>query len=204
VDAKERPGLGLQETDRELVDKIRRGDKAAFCTLVERHTQQLLGMAYSLVGDATDAEDVVQETLLETMRKLDSFEGRSTVGTWMRGILVFKASKLRRQRRRHQALPLGGDGTTGGGGGDGEMPGPGVEAPPEVGQTVAAVDSRVDAAAMLETLSAEHRQVVVLRELEQLSYGEIAEMLKIPIGTVESRLYRARQELKKRFAEYSP
>jgi RNA polymerase sigma-70 factor (ECF subfamily) len=194
----------LQETDRELVDKIRRGDKAAFCTLVERHAQQMLGMAYSLVGDATDAEDVVQETLLETMRKLDSFEGRSTIGTWMRGILVFKASKLRRQRRRHQALPLGGDGTTGSGVGDrGDLPGPSIPAPPEVGQTVAAVDSRVDAAAMLDTLSAEHREVVVLRELQQMSYGEIAELLKIPIGTVESRLYRARQELKKRFTEYS-
>ncbi|HEX4125849.1 MAG TPA: sigma-70 family RNA polymerase sigma factor [Tepidisphaeraceae bacterium] len=194
----------LQETDRELVDKIRRGDKAAFCTLVERHAQQLLGMAYSLVGDATDAEDVVQETLLETMRKLDSFEGRSTVGTWMRGILVFKASKLRRQRRRHQALPLGGDGTTGPMAGDrGDLPGPSVEAPPETGRTVAAVDSRVDAAVMLQTLSTEHREVVVLRELQQMSYGEIAEILKIPIGTVESRLYRARQELKKKFAEYS-
>jgi RNA polymerase sigma-70 factor (ECF subfamily) len=189
-----------QETDRELVDKIRRGDKGAFCTLVERHTHQLLGMAYSLVGDATDAEDVVQETLLETMRKLDSFEGRSTVGTWMRGILVFKASKLRRQRRRHQALSLGGDATVPGGG---EMPGPSVEAPPETGRTVAAVDSRVDASAMLQTLSAEHREVVVLRELQQMSYGEIAELLKIPIGTVESRLYRARQELKKKFTEYS-
>jgi RNA polymerase sigma-70 factor (ECF subfamily) len=191
----------LQETDRELVDKIRRGDKAAFCTLVERHAQQLLGMAYSLVGDATDAEDVVQETLLETMRKLDSFEGRSTVGTWMRGILVFKASKLRRQRRRHQALSLGGDGATGQV--DGDKRGPSIEAPPEVGRTVAAVDSRVDTAAMLQTLSPEHREVVVLRELQQMSYGEIAEMLKIPIGTVESRLYRARQELKKKFNEYS-
>jgi RNA polymerase sigma-70 factor (ECF subfamily) len=65
------------------------------------------------------------------------------------------------------------------------------------------VDSRVDASAMLQTLSAEHREVVVLRELQQMSYGEIAELLKIPIGTVESRLYRARQELKKKFTEYS-
>jgi RNA polymerase sigma-70 factor (ECF subfamily) len=67
-----------------------------------------------------------------------------------------------------------------------------------------AVDSRVDVMAMLDTLSDEHREIVVLRELQQLSYEEISAMLKLPLGTVESRLYRARQELRKRFGGYTP
>ena len=64
------------------------------------------------------------------------------------------------------------------------------------------VDHRTDVTAMLKTLSAEHREVIVLRELEGMSYGEIAAALGVPQGTVESRLYRARQELRERFKGY--
>ena len=96
----------LQETDTELVAKIRRGDKAAFQELVRRHADSLLGMAYSLVGVMADAEDVVQETLMVALRRIQSFEGRSQVGTWLRGILIFKAAKLRTDRARCERLCL--------------------------------------------------------------------------------------------------
>lgn len=186
----------MQETDPELVTKIRLGDKAAFQELVRRHADSLLGMAYSLVGSRADAEDVVQETLIVALRRIQSFEGRSAVGTWLRGILVFKAAKLRRSRKVRSTMTL----QDHDGSGDAERADNGLASR----SATVAVDSRVDVTAMLDTLSQEHREIVVLRELQQYSYEEISQMLKIPIGTVESRLYRARQELRKRFGGYTP
>ncbi len=184
----------MHEPDSELVRKIKHGDKPAFKELVHRHADSLLGMAYTLVGNRSDAEDVVQETLLVAMKKIQTFEGRSTIGTWLRGILVFKAAKLRRSRKVRATVPIQDhDGSS-------EAPRLDIGLSSRSGST--AVDSKVDVMTILNTLSEEHRAIVVLRELEQYSYDEISKMLKIPIGTVESRLYRARQELRRRFPGY--
>jgi RNA polymerase sigma-70 factor (ECF subfamily) len=181
----------LQVSDAELVHRIRGGDQAAFRELVNRHGDSLYGLACSVMGNASDAEDVLQETLLGAFRRLAAFEGRSSVKTWLVRILLNHASKFRRSRRirRTSVLP--------------------DEVGPEDGQTpagpnspAAIVEGRIDLDAMLQILSAEHREVIVLRELQQMSYDEIAATLKIPRGTVESRLHRARQELKRRFAGY--
>lgn len=183
----------MQETDPQLVERIRRGDKEAFAELVRRHADGMLAMAYALVGSRPDAEDVVQETFLVALKKIASFEGRSAVGTWLRGILVFKASRLRRSRKIRGALTLSDhDGADDPARGDSGL---------ATRSASAAVDSRIDAMAMLDSLSQEHREIVVLRELQQYSYEEISRMLKLPIGTVESRLYRARQELRKRYGQ---
>ena len=184
----------MQETDTELVAKIRRGDKAAFAELVRRHGDSLLGMAYSLVGIMADAEDVVQETLMVALRRIQSFEGRSQVGTWLRGILVFKAAKLRRSRKVRTAVPIQDH--------DGSAEADRADSRLSSRPASIAVDSRVDVMQMLQTLSDEHREILVLRELQQFSYDEISAMLKVPLGTVESRLYRARQELRKRYSGY--
>jgi RNA polymerase sigma-70 factor (ECF subfamily) len=184
----------LQETDTDLVAKIRRGDTAAFQELVRRHADSLLGMAWSLVGHTADAEDIVQETLLVALRRIASFEGRSAVGTWLRGILVFKAAKLRRSRKVRSTLPIQEH--------DGSADAERSDSRLSSRSASAAVDSKVDVKAMLDTLSEEHREILVLRELQQFSYDEISAMLKLPMGTVESRLYRARQELRKRFSGY--
>lgn len=151
-------------------------------------------MAYSLVGSRADAEDVVQETLMVAMKRIGTFEGRSAVGTWLRGILVFKAAKLRRSRKVRSTIPIHDH--------DGSADATRADAGLATRSASAMVDSRVDVTEMLKTLSQEHREIVVLRELEQYSYEEISQMLKIPIGTVESRLYRARNELRKRFGGY--
>src|SRR5665213_459384 len=160
--------------------------------MVRRHAEGLFAMAYSLLGSAHDAEDAVQETLITAMNRIGTFEGRSTLGTWLRGILVFKADKVRRSRKVRSALPLQDYDGASGGRADSRL---------TSRSPVAAIDSAADLNVMLQTLSPEHRQIIVLRELQQLSYEEISKMLKIPVGTVESRLYRARQELKKRFGD---
>jgi len=179
----------LEASDAELVQRIRAGDGAAFQALVERHGNGLFGLAYTLLGSAADAEDVVQETFLGAFRRLEAFEGRSAVKTWLTRILLNHVSKLRRSKRVRKAEST-------------ETPAASNDRSLRTGSPAVAVDSRVDVMAMLDTLSPDHRQVIVLRELQGLSYEEIAEALGVPRGTVESRLHRARQELKQRYAGY--
>jgi len=183
-----------QARDAELVRQIKKGNKSAFAQLAAAQGRSLFRLAYSLLGSAADAEDVVQETMLAAINQIHSFEGRSSVGTWLASILIFKASKVRRSRRVRWAVPIdrAGENTL-------EQ-----DSRLHAAATTTAVDRHVDVAAMLETLSDEHRQVLVLRELQQLSYEEISQILKVPGGTVMSRLHRARQQLKERFGEYEP
>jgi len=188
-----RPGVSvLQRSDAELVQLIRNGDESAFKELVNRHSDYLYGLAYSQMGNAADAEDVLQETLLGAFRRFEAFEGRSAVKTWLVRILLNHASKLQRSRRVRRAMSLP----------DEVGPRDGVGDRLQPSSPAAIVEGRIDLDAMLQVLSDEHRQVIVLRELQQMSYDEIAETLKIPRGTVESRLHRARHELKRRFAGY--
>lgn len=181
----------MQVTDAELVRRIRAGDESAFRALVDRHSDGLYRMAYSVMGSAADAEDVLQETFLGAFNRLSAFEGRSSVKTWLVRILLNQASKVRRSQRVRKADPLP------------EQIGPASGDEKYAGSSpAAAVQSKVDVNEMLQTLSPEHREVIVLRELRQMSYDEIADALRIPRGTVESRLHRARQELKRRYEGY--
>jgi RNA polymerase sigma-70 factor, ECF subfamily len=202
--AREQPrrSLGLQETDselsgprreeRELIERVRKGDDSAYELIVQTHAKRLYGLAYSMLGSPSDADDVVQETFLGAYKQLPSFEGRSSLKTWLTRICVLQVSKLYRSRRVRRAASLDAGDDSGGAGDSG----------PSVGSHAEHSDRRADVQAMLATLSPEHRQVLVLRELQGLSYKEIADALGIPQGTVESRLFRARQELKERFKDY--
>ena len=121
-------------------------------------------------------------------------EGRSTVKTWLTRILVRQAARCHRSRGAHRALPL--------------------EALSESSQAALAaraagpsssdLDIRMDVLGMLDTLSADHREVIVLREFQGLSYDEMAEVLGVPRGTVESRLFRARRQLAELLTDYLP
>jgi RNA polymerase sigma-70 factor, ECF subfamily len=169
---------GLEQTDGELVARARVGDLGAFDVLVDRHVDGFYGMAFHMVSRREDAEDVVQETLLAVHQGLERFEGRSSFKTWATGILMRQASLcLRRRPKKMGSLE-------------------GVE-DSGAGKQTRAADARMDLAGMLAKVSEEHREVLVLREIQGLSYDEIAEVLKVPRGTVESRLFRARAELKK-------
>jgi len=168
-----------------LAAKAAKGDRAAFHELVDRHAQRLYRLAVSLVGGAADAEDVLQETFAGAFRNLRTFEARSSVKTWLSRILVIQAAKWRRERTRR--------------GGEEPMPA-GIAA----GDQTAAAQARIDLDAALQQLSPEHREVLVLREMQQMSYEEIAQALDIPRGTVESRLHRAREQLREKLQAYLP
>jgi len=166
--------------DIELLRRAGDGDSAAFHALVDRHAQRLYRLAVTLIGNAADAEDVLQETFIGAFRGLRSFEGRASVKTWLTRILVRQAGQWHRNRRRRRLEPLG--------------------------DSVAAssAEADFDVRAAMGQLSPEHREVLVLREFERMSYEEIAEALDIPRGTVESRLHRARSEMREKLKAYLP
>ncbi len=176
----------LHETDFGLVARAGRGENSAFHELVDRHSAALFRLAFLLVGNETDAEDVVQETLLGAFQHLRRFRGRSSVKTWLTRILVKQAAMHHRSRSRWRTASLDQAG---------EERAVVVEAS-RSDSPVQRADTRMDAQAVLEALSPAHRHMIVLREFEGMSYKEISEVLNMPRGTVESRLFRAREHLK--------
>jgi RNA polymerase sigma-70 factor (ECF subfamily) len=169
--------------DADLLKRSAAGDGTAFHQLVDRHGDRLFRLAKSLVGNAADAEDVLQEAFAGAFRGAGKFEGRSSVKSWLTRIVITQAAKFWRSRRGKRDQPLEGEIGSGDGG-------------------AAAVDAKLDLNACLKNLSEEHRQVLVLREIDGMAYDEMAEVLGVPRGTVESRLFRARAELKKRLKDY--
>lgn len=177
----------LEPTDIDLLRGAAAGDGAAFHTLVDRHATGLYRLARSLSATEQDAEDVLQETLMAALRGAASFDGRASVKTWLARILMRQAARAwNRERRSRAALPLDT-----------------CEPPARGGGVAVAVDRKIDLAAVLAQLPEDHRQVLVLREVEQLSYADIARVLNVPIGTVDSRLHRARREMRARLEEYA-
>ncbi len=181
-------------TDPELAKRFQHGDDAAFHELMDRYADVLFGLAISLVGVRADAEDVVQETFAGAFRRLAYFEGRSSVKTWLTSILVRQAGKCRRSRGRHKAVPID----------DVSEASQYVLKNAQIVSQADGRDIRMDVLAMIRALSKAHREVIALRELQGMSYEEIAEALHVPRGTVESRLFRARCELKELLKAYLP
>jgi RNA polymerase sigma-70 factor (ECF subfamily) len=156
---------------------------------VERHSQDLFRLARGFSSNAADAEDAVQDTLISAFRWIGGFDGRSSLLTWMSRILIRRAGKLAKARARRNAVSL-----------DQIPEGPGRDV--KRTNDSAGHDLRLDLAAVLPTLAVGFREVIVLREMRGLSYGEIAAVLKIPQGTVESRIHRARIELRRLLCAY--
>lgn len=177
-----------QPDDLQLLRRAASGSEPAFHDLVDRHAERLFRLATTLVGNSSDAEDVLQEALAGAYRGLDRFEGRSSVKTWLTRILVTQAAKWRRDRRRASEV----------------MPPAAPHEEPVVPGGASSVDHRIDLHAALAKLSPEHREVLTLREFEGMAYEEIAEALGVPRGTVESRLHRARAELREKLKAYLP
>jgi RNA polymerase sigma-70 factor (ECF subfamily) len=178
----------LSEPDAVLVEQAMRGDTRAFATLADRHAAGLFRLALGLVGNRADAEDVVQETFLGAYRGLRGFEGRASFRTWLGQVLVRQAAALRRSRQTRWKFTGGAY--------------PAAQAP-ATQNPAGQVDRGQDVMAAVAQLSPEHREVVVLRELEQMSYQQIADTLGLPRGTVESRLHRARAQLRTLLGAYA-
>jgi RNA polymerase sigma-70 factor, ECF subfamily len=174
--------------DRRLIAESLAGRAASFGELVRRYQDRLFNAVYRVVENADDAADVVQDAFINAYQSLNSFKGDSEFFTWLYRIAFNAAISLRRKRK--VVLRLDGvDGEKGAEPADPSdlvRPGLALERAEEDAQLLAA----------LNRLSPEHRAVLVLKDLEEQKYEEIAEILDVPIGTVRSRLHRARLELR--------
>jgi RNA polymerase sigma-70 factor (ECF subfamily) len=186
----------LESGDQELWRAAATGDHEAFHVLVDRHGPALFRLALCLSGNRCDAEDLCQETFAAAYRGLKGFDGRAAFRTWLSSILVRRAAKAwRKSRGARRTMSLSrGDDNAGAGGA------PALE--PSIASTTLGVEQRLDVTDVIRSLAPEFRDVVVLREIEGMSYQEIADALNVPRGTVESRLHRGRAELRRKLTGY--
>ena len=181
--------------DHSLVQAYRAGRTDAFEVLVKRYQERLYPTILRLIGSAEDAEDVLQDTFLRAFEKLDQFQGDSSFYTWIYRIAVNLALSGHRRRRIRSSLRLrhrppisrGTDPAD-------ESPDSDPAAPLERAERERIVQDA------LSSLSPEHRAIVVLKDFDGHRYEEIGAILNIPVGTVRSRLHRARCELSRSFA----
>lgn len=180
------------EDDRALVEKAQSGDKRAFRALVERHQAGAFSVAVRLLRDEQEAREVVQEAFVRAYRKLDQFEGSSAFFTWLYRIVTNIAIDHRRRpgRRIHESLEASLD--------DEERPIQ-LVAPPEhdPGEAVRRQEIGARIQEALDALPPYHRAVILMREVDGLSYQEMAEAMNVSKGTIMSRLFHARQKLQR-------
>jgi RNA polymerase sigma-70 factor (ECF subfamily) len=171
---------------------------------VDRHAQDLFRLALSLTPSRVDAEDLCQETFAGAFAGLKRFNGQSSVRTWLTSILMRQAAKAwYRSRYTRKMVSLDGQKErtgeeTAGTASVSSWADSGPTTPPQQ----AAVDRKIDLELVLGRLDPPHREILLLREMQQMSYEEIAASLGVPRGTVESRLHRARAELKRQLKDY--
>ncbi len=184
-----RPVSLSEATDPELVDAARAGNPAAFEVLVLRYSERAYRAAFRVVRDADDSRDVVQDAFVKAYRGLESFESRSSFYTWLYRIVVNLA--LDRRRREHRARSVEWDDTVA------HEIDPRASAPaagsPELASRRREVRELV--AQGVERLPDGQREVLLLREVDGLSYEEIADTMQISKGTVMSRLHYARKKM---------
>lgn len=182
--------------ERGLLQRARRGDADAFAALVEPHQRQIFNLALRLIGDRDLAADLTQDALLRAYLGLARFRGESRVGTWLARITHNACLDALRWRSRHpqQSLDDGAPGT-----GAALLQGLADAAPgPEAEVLRRESEGRLLAA--LETLDPEFRAAVVLRDIQGMSYEEAAAVAGVPVGTLKSRLHRARTRLRELLA----
>jgi len=192
------PAVGMSPPSDEaaVVARCRRGDRAALGELVSLYQDRVYGLCVRLCGDRDAAADLAQETFVRAVSSIERFDERAKFFTWLYRIAVNLSIDRRRQRVRHPKLSLdAGDGDGARGGSIGERLTGGDSRPDE--RASRAEQHRLVAAAV-EELEDEFRTVVVLRDIDGLDYAEIAEVLSVPVGTVKSRLFRARMMLKEK------
>jgi len=183
-----------QNADQVLVERVQQGDKRAFDLLVRKYQQRIVHLVTRYLHDPVEALDVAQEAFIKAYRALPSFRGESAFYTWLYRIAVNSAKKALADFRRdplvlESALHTNDEGEETSRAeselSDGETP-EALLASKEIAGVVNAA---------IEALSDDLRQAITLREIEGLSYEEIAEVMDCPIGTVRSRIFRARESI---------
>jgi RNA polymerase sigma-70 factor (ECF subfamily) len=180
----------MNSDEKKWVKQARAGDKDAFRHLVETHQDRLFGLVLSMAGNREQAEDLLQEIYVKAYFALESFEGQSSIYTWLYRIASNHCLDYLRKNRPVQISldrPLSDDS---------EMTLEDVLEAPKTDHPEASLEAPSEATALLAALEPSERLILTLRELEGRSYEELANILNCPVNTVKSRLNRAREALK--------
>jgi RNA polymerase sigma-70 factor (ECF subfamily) len=171
--------------DRDLAEAVLRyGDEAAFRELYRRHTPRLLGFVSRLLaGTGSDEEDVVQETWIRACDALGRFRWQSAFSTWLLGIGLNVARDRLRRAGRSRTVPM--------------------KSAPDRPAPVTPHETRIDLERAIRSLPDDFRLVLVLHDVEGMKHHEIAEKLRIPVGTTKSQLFRARKLIREMLREPS-
>ncbi len=169
--------------DVELVQRMRVGDADALRSIVERYQDRIFALIFGIVRDRHEVEDVAQEVFLKVFRRIHAFDGRSRFYTWLYRVAANSAKDHVKKRSRRPSVAL--DDNAG-------IPSM-LRSPAENAERS---ELRLAVRAAINTLPGRYREVLTLREIEGLTYNEIAAILRVSMGTVESRLHRARARLK--------
>lgn len=186
-----------ESTEADLLRRAKGGDTAAFDEIITRYRQRIFMTAYLIIRNEDDALDLCQEAFLRAWKALRRFDGRQALGAWLRRIVTNAAIDLCRSRRRRPLECLE------------EMDSPqeglaarSLAAPAEQpGDALERSELRARIEAAFSELSPDHRAVIVLREIEDLSYEDIAQTTGVSTGTVMSRLFHARKKLQHLLAD---
>lgn len=169
--------------DLELIRLARSGDRTAFGEIVRTYQRRVFIVAARIVGERADAEDIVQDTFVRAWKSLDGFDDTRPLGPWLCTIAANRAKTHLQSRKRRATEEL-----------TEHVVAPGLRPDEEVRQSL----TRSKVMQAMQELSEEQRAVLTLRVLEDLSYEEISAALGIPLGTVMSRLSRAREQMRQR------
>jgi RNA polymerase sigma-70 factor, ECF subfamily len=180
-----------ETSDAECVQRLQRGETDAFETLVRRHQKTIFNLVYRMLGDYDEAAEATQETFLSAYRAIGRFRGEANFSTWLYRIALNHTNTRRKSiaNRQQRTVPL--DTTE-------------LSSDPHLDPAAAAeqkeMQDRIQQA--LNSLEQAEAMIILLRDLQDMPYEEVAQVLQIPIGTVKSRLHRARQALKSRLGPY--
>ncbi|MCC7073487.1 MAG: sigma-70 family RNA polymerase sigma factor [Deltaproteobacteria bacterium] len=190
--------------DQQLVDAARGGDGRAFRALVEAHQARLFAVAFGMLRDRDDAMDAVQDAFIKAHKKLAEFEGNAAFSTWLYRICVNLCIDRKRADARRRKVDLDDALAT-------HKPEDALYGESEIGgrlsgenplRTLSDKQLGAEIGRAMGELSEDHRAILLLREVEGMSYEEIAEALEIPRGTVMSRLFHARRNLQRLLRPY--
>ena len=175
--------------DLRLINECREGNTAAFGELVSRYQDRLFNTVLRLVNNAEDARDVVQDSFLHAYQALHTFKGDSLFFTWLYRIAINTAISMKRKQKPALRIQAGTS--------DSNLIEPTDSAESSrPGHAIEMAEEERMVHVALSKLSAEHRAVLVMKDMEGMKYEEMAEILEVPIGTIRSRLHRARLELR--------
>src|SRR3954464_9490019 len=196
--------MGARTQEAVIVEELKAGSEAAYAWLIGEFQQPVYGLVYRIVNDPADVADTTQEVFLKVFRGMKQFHGESTLKTWIYRIALHEAANRRRWWFRHKAKETSIEPA------ESDAPGLGEHAmyvaltdhadSPFESMAHREVQQRVEQE--LKKVPEPYRTTLILRDLEEMSYEEIAEVLEISLGTVKSRLTRGRQALRQRLTPY--